>query len=31
MLKTQLRHIDFLAEKIKKLDEEIKERMLPFD
>jgi transposase len=31
MLKTQLRHIDFLADEIKQLDEEIKERMLPFD
>lgn len=31
MLKTQLRHIDFLVDEIKKLDEEIKERMLPFD
>ncbi len=31
MLKTQLRHIDFLADEIKKLDEEIKERMLPFE
>ena len=31
MLKTQLRHIDYLADEIKKLDEEIKQRMLPFD
>ncbi len=31
MLKTQLRHIDFLSDEIKRLDEEIKERMLPFD
>lgn len=31
MLKTQLRHIDFLADEIRQLDEEIKERMLPFD
>jgi len=31
MLKTQLRHIDFLTDEIKRLDEEIKERMLPFD
>lgn len=31
MLKTQLRHIDFLADEIKQLDEEIKKRMLPFD
>lgn len=31
MLKTQLRHIDFLADEIKRLDEEIKERMLPFE
>lgn len=31
MLKTQLRHIDFLADEIRKLDEEIKKRMLPFD
>jgi len=31
VLKTQLRHIDFLTEEIKRLDEEVKERMLPFD
>jgi len=31
MLKTQLRHIDFLSDEIKKLDEEIKGRMLPFE
>jgi len=31
MLKTQLRHIDFLSDEIKRLDEEIKKRMLPFD
>lgn len=31
MLKTQLRHIDFLDAEIKRLDEEIKERMLPFE
>jgi len=31
MLKTQLRHIDYLAAEIKQLDEEIKKRMLPFD
>lgn len=31
MLETQLRHIDFLEDEIKKLDEEIKERMLPFE
>jgi transposase len=31
MLETQLRHIDFLEDEIRKLDEEIKERMLPFD
>ncbi|OPY56036.1 MAG: hypothetical protein A4E55_02258 [Pelotomaculum sp. PtaU1.Bin035] len=31
MLKTQLRHIDFLSNEIKRLDEEIKERMLTFD
>ncbi len=31
MLGTMLRHIDFLADEIKKLDEEIKERMLPFE
>lgn len=31
MLKTQLRHIDFLTDEIKRLDEEIKERMLPFE
>lgn len=31
MLATQLRHIDFLAQEITKLDEEVKERMLPFE
>lgn len=31
MLKAQLRHIDFLTSEIKQLDEEIKERMLPFE
>lgn len=31
MLNTQLRHIDFLTSEIKRLDEEIKERMLPFE
>lgn len=31
MLGTMLRHIDFLADEIKKLVEEIKERMLPFE
>lgn len=31
MLETQLRHIDFLEEQIKRLDAEVKERMRPFE
>jgi transposase len=31
MLQTQLQHIDFLETQIARLDEEIKERMLPFE
>jgi transposase len=31
MLETQLKHIDFLDEQIANLDEEVKERMLPFE
>ncbi|SHF05002.1 Transposase IS116/IS110/IS902 family protein, partial [Desulforamulus putei DSM 12395] len=31
MLKTQLRHIDFLSDEINRLDKEIKDRMLPFE
>ncbi|GEN36858.1 IS110 family transposase [Aneurinibacillus danicus] len=31
MLKTQLRHIDFLDAEIARLDEEVKARMLPFE
>lgn len=31
LLKTQLRHIDFLDQEIKRLDEEVKARMLPFE
>ncbi|BAF60884.1 transposase and inactivated derivatives [Pelotomaculum thermopropionicum SI] len=31
VLKTQMRHIDFLTDEIKKLDEEVKKRMLPFE
>lgn len=31
MLETQLRHIDFLDEEIKRLDDEVKERMRPFE
>ncbi|MEK5520584.1 IS110 family transposase [Heyndrickxia sp. FSL W8-0423] len=31
LLETQLRHIDFLDQEIKRLDEEVKARMLPFE
>lgn len=31
MIETQLRHIDFLNEEIEKLDQEVKERTLPFE
>jgi transposase len=31
MLEAQLRHVDYLDEEIGRLDEEIKERMLPFE
>jgi len=31
MLETQLRHVDFLDEEIKRLDAEVKARMLPFE
>lgn len=31
LLETQLRHIDFLDQEIKRIDEEVKARMLPFE
>ena len=31
MIKTQLKHIEFLEEEIRLLDEEIKSRMTPFE